>query len=263
MARYDFLNNIEETPIFQYYKKHGNRAHNNVSIALRNKESWFRNKVSYGVKKYYADTFGNEDERFLSNISKKDNGCWEFNQTWISDTQPKEFSAKYYNLGFTKECIGQTCKNSKCINPTHLIEFDRDEQAKKMRTHLKLGRTNGHGKLSIKDTISIKEMYLYLFKKNKGKHRGIASIIHKEYPNVTLSTIVGIVKEVKPKYLIDDTPILMYMFDDTTGTKGQLIKKYSNIKSCVFDESRNVKALAKRNIIKVLNYKITRVFKDT
>ncbi len=232
-----------------------------AQTAERNKDPKFREKVSNGVKKFYNEILGTIEERFLSNIIKDKNGCWNFKHNSFYDEdgntcQPKEYAAIYYGLNFTKECIIQTCKNSKCVNPAHLSEIDRIEQAKSMvNNRTKLSRDNGYGKLSNDDIFNIKNLYKETFSKNGGKHRGIANQIHKKYPNVTLATIVAIIKEIKPKYLIDETPILMYEYNDNTNNKGKFIKQYPNIESAKFDKEREVKSLEKRYIIEILEGK--------
>ena len=234
-----------------------------AETAARNSTPEHGKKVSAGLKKHFLETKGTTEDRFFNNIVKEKNGCWSFNQRWFYDEngneiQPKHFSAKHFNLGFTKEIITQTCGNQKCINPKHLIEMDRVEQAEKMREGRSLTRENGYGKLSIDDIAIIENMYLDMLEKNSGKHRGIANEIHKTYSNIRLGTIVGIVKKLKPKHLIDETPILMYEYNDNKGSKGKFLKKYSNIESAVFDEKREVKTLIKKYIIKILEGKMDR-----
>jgi hypothetical protein len=228
------------------------------------KDETNRENLSQRVSAYYLQKKGTIEDRFLNNIIKEKNGCWNFNQRWFYDEsgqemQPKHFSAIYYKLNFTKECIIQTCNNPKCVNPKHLSEIDRIEQAQIMRNNRpELSRDNGYGKLSNDDISTIKNMYLKMLDKTDGKHRGIANEIHKNYPNVSLGTIVGIVKELKPKHLIDTTPILMYEYNDNTSSKGKFLKKYPNIASAVFDKKREVETLIKKYIIKVLEGKMDR-----
>jgi hypothetical protein len=216
----------------------------------------FGDIVSVGLKNF----FGTSEKRFWDSVTKQIDGCWFCSKKTIMENgieyQSKIYSAKLHNLNFTKECIIQTCKNSKCVNPAHLSEIDRIEQAKSMvNNRPKLSRDNGYGKLSNDDIFNIKNLYKETFSKNGGKHRGIANQIHKKYPNVTLATIVGIIKEIKPKYLIDETPILMYEYNDNTNNKGKFIKQYPNIESAKFDKEREVKSLEKRYIIEILEGK--------
>jgi hypothetical protein len=235
-----------------------------AETAIRNSTPEHGKKVSVGLKKHFLQTLGNVEERFLNNIIKKKTDCWEFKHRWFYDEngqelQPKQFSAIYYKLNFTKECIIQTCNNPKCVNPKHLSEIDRIEQAQIMRNNRpELSRDNGYGKLSNDDVSTIKNMYLKMLDKTDGKHRGIANEIHKNYPNVSLGTIVGIVKKIKPKHLIDETPILMYEYNDNTNSKGKFLKKYPNIASAVFDKKREVQTLIKKYIIKILEGKMDR-----
>ena len=137
----------------------------------RNKQPEFREKVSDGLKKFFESTIGEVSDRFVNSLEKKENGCIESNQMWImhdgKQTQIKEYAAIYYGLNFTKECIIQTCKNSKCVNPEHLSEIDRIEQAKSMTNNRpELSRDNGYGKLSNDDIFNIKNLYKETFSKN-------------------------------------------------------------------------------------------------
>jgi hypothetical protein len=168
----------------------------NAEISERNKDPKFRQKVSKGVSKH----FGSIEERFISKLTKVKGGCIEYPNRWIcsngKQTQPKQFAAEYYKLGFTKEMVVQKCGNPKCVNPNHLIEMSRDEQASNIRKKkaLMVGDNHPNRKLKEKDVRDIMKMYRTLLKERGGKHKGIASIIHKKYPNVTLSTLCSIIK---------------------------------------------------------------------
>jgi hypothetical protein len=168
----------------------------NNQISERNKKPEFREKVSNGVSKYY----GTIEERFLSQIKKVKSGCWEYPNRWIGSGedvyQPKVFSANYYKLGFTKECIIQICKNSKCVNPQHLIEMTKEEHALDMISKRTLIKGDAHhkSKLSENDIKDIKKLYKLLLKKQNGKSKGIATIIHKQYNQVSLARICQILK---------------------------------------------------------------------
>lgn len=251
-------------------KQSHNRLVSNYNTSIRNKTTEIREKVSNGVKKFYKEKLGTIEERFINNIIKQKNGCWNFKHTHFYDEdgnqlQPKEYSLKYHNISIPENTfnISTNCNNPKCINPEHIIFMTKDECAKNMRDVyknmlLESGNRPHNSKLSNDDLENIRKMYLDIFQKNGGKHRGIASEIHLKYSNVTLALITSICNSVKPKHLIDNTPILMYEFDDNTNTKGKFIKKYSNIDSAVFDESREKKELVKRNIWSVLQGKTNR-----
>jgi hypothetical protein len=169
----------------------------NTHTAERNKNAEFRKKVSKGVSKYY----GPIEERFLSKIKKVKGGCWEYPNRWIQDGdnvyQPKSFSAEYYQLGFTKEIVWQTCRNKKCVNPKHLIEMSREEQAADTRSKSKKVTGDNHpgSKLLQKDIKNIKKQFAKLLKERNGKPKGIATIIHMDYPYVSLPTIINAIKK--------------------------------------------------------------------
>jgi hypothetical protein len=174
-----------------------NRLVANHMTSERNKDPNFRKKVAKGVSKYY----GKVEDRFNSNLVKGKNGCIEYTKRWIvyngQDLQPKTFSALYHNLGFTKELIVQKCGNKKCVNPKHLIEMDRTEQAinmLKVRKN-KIGDNHHNSKLSEKDIKIIKKRFSKLVKERNGKSKGIATIIHTDYPYVTLTTIINAIKK--------------------------------------------------------------------
>jgi hypothetical protein len=168
----------------------------NAEIAERNKNPEFREKVSIGVKKF----FGDSKERFLNYITKQKNGCWICSKKTIMEDkvgyQAKEYSAKVFNLKFDKECITQTCGNPKCVNPKHLISISREDTATlTLAKRKKIVRGDGHpSKLSVKDVKDIIKKYNKLLKERNGKKKGIATLIHKDYPNVTLSLICQIIK---------------------------------------------------------------------
>lgn len=168
----------------------------NTETAIRNKDPKFREKVSKGVSKHY----GPIEERFLSKIKKVKGGCWEYPNRWIQDGdkvyQPKAYSAEYYKLGFTKEIVWQTCRNKKCVNPKHLIEMSREEQAFDTRSKSKVLKGDAHhqSKLTERDIKDIKKLYKSLLKERNGKPKGIATIIHKQYNQVSLARICQILK---------------------------------------------------------------------
>lgn len=165
--------------------------------AQRNKEPQFRQKVSNGLKKY----FGSLEERFFHYVTKHSNGCWTCSKRTIMhdkvEYQSKEISLLLHNIKQTAECIVTTCGNNKCVNPKHLKCVDREETALiTISKRKKISRGNGHpSKLSITDVKNIKKMYNKLLKERDGKHKGIASIIHKSYSEVSLSAICQIIKK--------------------------------------------------------------------
>jgi hypothetical protein len=166
--------------------------------AERNKEPQFRQKVSNGLKKH----FGSLEERFFNYVTKHKNECWTCSKRTImhegTEYQSKEISLILHNKKQTAECIITTCGNNKCVNPKHLKCVDREETALiTICKRKKISRGNGHpSKLSIKDVNDIKKMYNNIFKKT-GKHKGIATEIHKVYHTVTLSAICQIIKPLK------------------------------------------------------------------
>jgi hypothetical protein len=172
----------------------------NAEIAERNKDIKFREKVSKGVSKY----FGTIEERFISKLKKVNNGCIEYPNRWIYNNkkayQPKTYAAEYYKLGFTKEIVYQKCGNNKCVNPKHLVEMTREEQALhtvKIRKTNK-GEKHHQSKLINKDIDNIKKLYNKLLKERDGKHKGIATIIQKKYQYVSLARICQIIKNIVP-----------------------------------------------------------------
>lgn len=178
-----------------------NASHNklvaNTLISERNKDPKFREKVSKGLKKH----FGSLEERFFNYITKNKNGCWTCSKKTIMNDgveyQSKEISLILHNKKQTAECIVTTCGNNKCVNPNHLKCVDREETALiTVSKRKKITRGNGHpSKLSIEDVKNIKKMYNKLLKERNGKHKGIASIIHNSYSNVSLSAICQIIKQ--------------------------------------------------------------------
>lgn len=169
----------------------------NTFISDRNKDPKFREKVSKGLKKY----FGSLNDRFFNYVTKHKNGCWTCSKKTIMhdkiEYQSKEISLLLHNKKQTAECIVTTCGNNKCVNPKHLKCVNREETALiTLSKRKKISRGNGHpSKLSIKDVKQIKKMYNTMLKERNGRHRGIASIIHKSFPQVSLSAICQIIKQ--------------------------------------------------------------------
>jgi hypothetical protein len=235
-----------------------------AQTAERNKDPKFREKVSNGVKKFYNETLGTIEERFLSNIIKEKNGCWNFKHTWFYDEdgntlQPKEYSLKYHNIEIPDNTfnIRTNCGNSKCINPNHIIFMTKMESTEFMRNEYKKqiqnsGKRYTNAKLSNDELDAIKKMYIELLNKQNGKHKGISTKIHKLYPHVTLSLICSYVDKLRPKHIQDITPILMYEYDDIIGGKGKFIKKYNTINDALIDDTRKTIILIKKNIVSVL-----------
>jgi len=169
----------------------------NGQIATRNKDKKHREAVSKGLKKY----FGTASERFFDLVVKQKNGCWIYPKRWIMDDdglqqQPKNFSATIHKIKFQSGCITQTCGNKKCVNPKHLKDYPKEQQALDTISKRKVikGDTHHQSKLSEKERKQIKKIYESLFKKT-GKKKGIASLIQKQYPYVSLSRICQIIKE--------------------------------------------------------------------
>jgi hypothetical protein len=157
----------------------------------------FGDTVSVGLKNF----FGTSEKRFWDSVTKQIDGCWFCSKKTIMENgieyQSKRYSAKLHNLKFDKECITQKCGNPKCVNPKHLINISREKTAlNTVSKRKKITRGNGHaGKLSIKDVDNIKKIYKKLFKERNGKHKGIATEIHKKYNTVSLSMICQIIKQ--------------------------------------------------------------------
>jgi len=170
----------------------------NSLIAERNKDKKFREKVSKGLKKH----FGTLEERFFNYVKKEKNGCWVCSKKTIMhdsvEYKPKEVSLKLHNIKQTAECITTKCGNIKCVNPKHLICVSREDTALlTVKNRKNISRGNGHpSKLSVSDVNNIKKMYNKLLKERNGKHKGIATIIHKNYSDVTLSAICQIIKQI-------------------------------------------------------------------
>ncbi len=166
--------------------------------AQRNKEPEFRKKVSKGLKKL----FGSLEERFFNYVKKEKNGCWICSKKTIMhdgiEYKSKEVSLKLHNIKQTAECITTKCGNIKCVNPKHLIFVSREDTALlTVKNRKNISRGNGHpSKLSVSDVSNIKKMYNKLLKERNGKHKGIATIIHKNYSDVTLSAICQIIKQI-------------------------------------------------------------------
>lgn len=170
----------------------------NTFIAERNKDQKFRKKVSNGLKKH----FGSLEERFFNYVKKEKNGCWICSKKTImyegTDYKPKEISLKLHNIKQTAECVTTKCGNIKCVNPKHIICVSKEDIALlTVKNRKKISRGNGHpSKLSVSDVSNIKKMYNKLLKERNGKHKGIATIIHKKYSDVTLSAICQIIKQI-------------------------------------------------------------------
>jgi hypothetical protein len=170
----------------------------NSLISERNKDDKFRKKVSSGLKKY----FGNAKERFNKTIIKQNDGCWIYPKRWIIDDNgnqllPKNYSAILHKVKFTSGCITNTCGNKKCVNPKHLKDYPKEQQALDARNKRKVLKGDAHhqSKLTEKDIKNIKKLFAKLLKQRSGKSKGIATIIHKEYSYVSLPSIINAIKK--------------------------------------------------------------------
>lgn len=169
----------------------------NSLTSERNKSKEFKEKVSKGLSSFYGDP----KERFFSNVVKKNNGCWIYKKRWFvfekNELQPKEYISKIYDIKGSGECISHTCTNKKCVNPDHLYYCTFAEMAVKNNKTRKLQKGDSHhqSKLSEEDRKTIKKMYNDLLIEKNGKSKGIATLIHEEYPQVSLARICQIIKE--------------------------------------------------------------------
>jgi hypothetical protein len=153
--------------------------------------------VSNGLKIY----FGNAKQRFNNSLIIQNNGCWIYPKRWIMDDNgiqllPKNYSAIIHKVKFPSGCITNTCGNKKCVNPKHLKDYPKQQQALdtiKKRKILK-GDNHHQSKLTEKDIKDIKKQFVKLLKERNGKSKGIATIIHKQYSFVSLVRICQIIK---------------------------------------------------------------------
>ncbi len=108
----------------------------------------------------------------------------------------KNYSAIIHKVKFPSGCITQTCGNKKCVNPKHLKDYPKEQQALDTISKRKVVKGNKHhqSKLSEKERKDIKKMYEKLLKKT-GKKKGIATLIHNEFNYVSLTRICQIIKE--------------------------------------------------------------------
>jgi hypothetical protein len=157
----------------------------NSLTAERNKDDKFRKKVSSGLKKY----FGTAKERFNKTIIKQSDGCWIYPKRWIMDDNgnqllPKNYSAIIHKVKFTSGCITNTCGNKKCVNPKHLKDYPKEQQAKEARAKRpKINRDNSPtAKITEKDVKEIKSLFKKLLKENNGKAYGLKRKISLLYP---------------------------------------------------------------------------------
>lgn len=169
----------------------------NSQISERNKNKEFTEKVSKGLKKY----FGKSKDRFLSRVKKIPGGCWEYPNRWIIDDNgnqllPKNYSAILHKVKFPSGCITCKCGNKKCVNPKHLKDYPKEQQALDTVSKRRVLKGNSHhqSKLTEDDIKDIKRIYKSLLKEQNGKSKGIATIIHKEYNQVSLARICQILK---------------------------------------------------------------------
>jgi len=61
--------------------------------------------------------------------------------------------------------------------------------------NIKKGDAHHQSKLTEKDRVNIKDMYSNLLDERNGKSKGIATIIQKKYPQISITRICQIIKE--------------------------------------------------------------------
>jgi hypothetical protein len=162
------------------------------------KEETNKKNVSNGLKLY----FGSAKKRFNDNVIKQSDGCWIYPKRWIMDDEgiqllPKNYSAIIHKVKFSSGCITNTCGNKKCVNPKHLKDYPKEQQALDTISKRKVlkGDTHHQSKLTEKDVKNIKKQFAKLLKQRNGKSKGIATIIHNEYNFVSLVRICQIIKK--------------------------------------------------------------------
>jgi len=154
--------------------------------------------VSNGLKLF----FGTAKNRFNNNLIKQSDGCWIYPKRWIMDDDgnqllPKNYSAIIHKVKFPSGCLTNICNNKKCVNPKHLKDYPKEVQALDTVSKRKIikGEEHHQSKLTNKDVDNIKKIYNKLLKERNGKHKGIATIIQKKYPYVSLVRICQIIKK--------------------------------------------------------------------
>jgi len=155
-------------------------------------------KVSIGLKQY----FGTAKKRFNDKVKIQKDGCWIYPKRWIMDDEgnqllPKNYSAIIHKVKFPSGCITNICGNKKCVNPKHLKDYPKEQQALDTVRKRKVLRGDDHAgsKLTQKDIKDIKKKFTKLLKQRDGKSKGIATIINKDYPYVTLPSIINAIKK--------------------------------------------------------------------
>jgi hypothetical protein len=155
-------------------------------------------KVSIGLKQY----FGTAKQRFNNTVIKEDSGCWFYPKRWIMDDDgvqllAKNYSAIIHKVKFPSGCITNICGNKKCVNPKHLKDYPKEQQALDTVLKRKVLKGDNHhqSKLTESDIKKIKKQFAKLLKQRGGKSKGIATIIHNEYSFVSLARICQIIKK--------------------------------------------------------------------
>jgi len=179
-------------------KSSHNKLIANGQVSIRNKDKKHRESVSKGLRKF----FKNANQRFFDLVKKEKNGCWIYPKRWIMDDNgnqllPKNYSAIIHKVKFPSGCIIQICGNKKCVNPKHLKDYPKEQQALDTVSKRKVLKGDSHpqSKLTEKDIKNIKKQFAKLLKQRSGKSKGIATIIHKEYSYVSLQSIINAIKK--------------------------------------------------------------------
>ena len=153
------------------------------------------------ISKKLKLNFGTAIQRFNKIVKKQTNGCWIYSKRWIVDDNgiqhfPKNFSAIIHKIKYPSGCITQTCGNKKCVNPKHLKDYPKEQQALDTISKRKVIKGDKHhqSKLSEKQRNDIVKMYKSILQKT-GKKKGIATQIQKKYPKVSLTRICQIIKK--------------------------------------------------------------------
>lgn len=146
------------------------------------------------------------DIQTIQNNVSKINGCWEWQGALEKGTnQPVYFGHRIRRLfyermiGRTRKRIGVSCKNSKCINPSHLVTADRVGSAiapyRTIIPDVMYGENNNNNKLKEEEVLEIRDRF---------KRGAKQSTLAREY-GVHRSTIYHIVNDIQWKWLTPAT----------------------------------------------------------